>query len=97
MDLIFVAALRSGLWGIENKIEPDAPIKGNAYAHKYPTERQLPRSLHEAAMRLKESQVAHELFGSEFVNHYAATLIWEQREFNKHITDWEMERYFEII
>ena len=22
---------------------------------------------------------------------------WEQREFRKHITDWEMERYFEII
>ena len=22
---------------------------------------------------------------------------WEEREFRKHITDWEMERYFEII
>jgi len=91
------AALGSGLWGIENKIEPDAPIMGNAYKHKYPVERQLPRSLEEAANRLKASSVAHELFGSEFVNHYAATRIWEQREFNKHITDWEMERYFEII
>ena len=91
------AALGSGLWGIENKIEPDAPIKGNAYDHKYPVERQLPRSLQDAANRLQESSVAHELFGSEFVNHYAATRIWEQREFNKHITDWEMERYFEII
>ena len=22
---------------------------------------------------------------------------WEEREFRRHITDWEMERYFEII
>jgi len=22
---------------------------------------------------------------------------WNEREFRKHITDWEMERYFEII
>ncbi len=26
-----------------------------------------------------------------------ATREWEEREFRKHITDWEMERYFEII
>ena len=27
----------------------------------------------------------------------AASREWEEREFRKHITDWEMERYFEII
>ena len=32
-----------------------------------------------------------------FVEHYAASREWEEREFRKHITDWEMERYFEII
>jgi glutamine synthetase len=91
------AALGSGLWGIEHKIEPDAPIEGNAYNHQPLAERQLPGTLHAAASRLKTSEAAIELFGSEFVNHYAATRIWEQREFNKHITDWEMNRYFEII
>ncbi len=95
--IALAAALGSGLWGIENKIEPDTPIVGNAYDQKYPPERQLPRTLYEAAGRLRDSKVAHELFGSEFVNHYSATRIWEQREFNKHITDWEMNRYFEII
>jgi glutamine synthetase len=37
------------------------------------------------------------LFGNEFVEHYAATRHWEEREFRKAITDWELARYFEII
>jgi glutamine synthetase len=95
--IALAAALGSGLWGIENKIEPDDGIIGNAYDHKFSEERQLPRTLFEAAGRLKNSKPARELFGDEFVDHYAATREWEEREFRKAITDWEMERYFEII
>jgi glutamine synthetase len=31
------------------------------------------------------------------VEHYAQSREWEEREFRKAITDWEMQRYFEII
>jgi glutamine synthetase len=41
--------------------------------------------------------MARDWFGSEFVDHFAATREWEEREFRRHITDWEMARYFEII
>jgi glutamine synthetase len=51
----------------------------------------------EAAGRLRESSAARELFGDDFVEHFAATREWEEREFRKAITDWEMQRYFEII
>jgi glutamine synthetase len=51
----------------------------------------------EAADRLKKSKVARELFGDAFVDHFAASREWEEREFRKHITDWELQRYFEII
>jgi glutamine synthetase len=91
------AAIGSGLWGIENRIEPDAPVEGSSYDRKFPRNRQLPRSLMEAAGRLKGSKAARTLFGDAFVEHYAATREWEEREFRKAITDWEMERYFEII
>lgn len=91
------AALGSGLWGIEHGIEPDAPIQGNAYEKKFPKKRQLPRTLHEAAGRLHKSDAARELFGDDFVEHFAATREWEEREFRKAITDWELARYFEII
>lgn len=95
--IALAAALGSGLWGIENKIEPDEPIVGNAYARTFPPERKLPGTLMEAAGRLRQSNAARELFGDDFVEHYAATREWEEREFRKAITDWELQRYFEII
>jgi glutamine synthetase len=95
--LALAAAIGSGLWGIERRIEPDAPIAANAYALEHAPERHLPGTLHEAALRLAGSGAARELFGAEFVEHHAATRQWEEREFRKAITDWELSRYFEII
>jgi glutamine synthetase len=90
------AALGSGLWGVENELEPDDPIAGNAY--DLPEgERELPRTLWDAAQLLKASDAARNLFGDEFVDHFAATREWEEREFRKHISDWELARYFEAI
>jgi len=95
--LALSVALGSGLWGIENRIEPDQPVVGNAYAQSFPDERKLPATLMEAAGRLRGSRAARELFGDDFVEHYVATREWEEREFRKAITDWELQRYFEII
>jgi glutamine synthetase len=95
--IALACAIGSGLRGIENKIDPDAPIVGNAYDRTFPAEQALPRTLYEAAERLEKSKAARSLFGDAFVEHYAATRIWEEREFRKAITDWELARYFEII
>jgi len=95
--IALAAALGSGLWGIENKIEPSAPVVGNAYAQKFPQKHCLPATLYEAAQRLRKSKAAEELFGADFVTHYAQSREWEEREFRKAITDWELARYFEII
>ena len=91
------AAIGSGLWGIENKIEPTAPIEGNAYEKSSPKRLALPRTLMEAAGRLRGSKAARALFGDAFVEHYAASREWEAREARKAITDWQLARYFEII
>ena len=90
-------AIGSGLYGIEHKLELSPPVKGNAYERKFPAKSALPATLIEAADRLRKSKAARELFGDAFVDHYAATREWEEREFRKHITDWELARYFEII
>lgn len=95
--IILSAALASGLWGIENKVEPEPVVQGNAYDMKFPEALALPRTLWEAAQRLKASAMAREWFGEEFVHHFAASREWEEREFRRHITDWELARYFEII
>ena len=95
--IAIAAALGSGLWGIEHSIEPSEPITGNAYDVSPPEEQTLPKTLIEAASKLTHSTAARSLFGDQFVDHYAATRVWEEREFRKHISDWEMARYFEII
>jgi glutamine synthetase len=95
--VILAAALGSGLWGIEHRIEPEAMVTGNAYDRKYPSRLALPRTLWDAAQRLKASRAARDLFGDAFVEHFAATREWEEREFRKHVSDWELARYFEII
>jgi len=95
--IALAAAIGSGLWGIEHQIEPDAAIEGNAYDREHATHRRLPATLYEAAERLAASNPARALFGDAFVEHYAATRQWEEREFRKAITDWELSRYFEII
>jgi len=95
--LAIAAAVGSGLWGLEHRIEPDEPITGNAYDRKLPAKRQLPRTLTDAAAQFARSKAAQELFGAPFVEHFAASREWEEREFRRAVTDWELARYFEII
>ncbi len=95
--VILSAALASGLWGIEHRVEPGPMVTGNAYDKKFPARLALPRTLWDSAQRLRSSKAARELFGDAFVEHFAATREWEEREYRKHISDWELSRYFEII
>ncbi len=91
------AAMASGLWGIENRCEPETAVEGSAYDVEGPEKLHLPRSLMDAAAALRRSQTARDWFGDEFVDHFAASREWEEREFRKSVTDWELKRYFEII
>lgn len=91
--LSIAASLASGLHGIEQGLELGEPT-ANAYQTDAPL---LPRSLEEAAAIFRSSTAAQEYFGEEFVQHYTATREWEARQFRKAVTDWELERYFEII
>lgn len=95
--LALAAAIGSGLYGIENELEPEPEVKGNSYEQVHHQDLALPRTLWDAAQNLRQSNAAHSLFGHEFVDHFAASREWEEREFRKHITDWELDRYFEII
>lgn len=95
--IILSAAIASGLWGIENKAEIESMVSGNAYDQTFPEYLHLPTTLWDSARRLKTSDVARNFFGDAFVDHFAASREWEEREFRKHISQWELERYFEII
>ena len=95
--IALAAALGSGLMGIEQRLPLEPQVTGNAYEQTFPDYLELPHTLERAAGRLAKSQVAQDLFGKAFVEHYVGTRLWEAQEFRKHITDWELKRYFEII
>jgi len=95
--LALSAALMAGLWGVENEIEPTKASTGNAYEAKMARKYSLPTTLWDAAQRFRASSAAREVLGDAFVEHFAASREWEEREFRKHVTDWELKRYFEII
>lgn len=94
--LAIAAALGAGLMGIEqNKVLSQAALSGNAYE-----DTQAPRlasNLKEAAKRFKASEIAKELFSKSFVEHFADSRLWEWECSQQAITDWELQRYFEVI
>ncbi len=95
--LAIAAALASGLYGIEHELEPPPAVEGNAYEDPGSGSLSLPGTLREAAASLRNSKAASELFGDAFVDHFASTREWEDRESRKAVTDWDLARYFEII
>ncbi|PYY71501.1 glutamine synthetase [Pseudomonas jessenii] len=84
--LAIAASLAAGLHGIENALEPSAPIQGE---FQVPDNLSLPCTLHAALERLKRSQLAKELFGTEFIEGYIASKTLELTSFYDEITPWE--------
>jgi glutamine synthetase len=95
--LVQAAALASGLRGIEEGLELPDPVLGNAYEDPKAMTNPLPTSLQSASRALRDSRMARESFGDAFVDHFATTRDWEDREFSKTVSDWDLARYFEII
>ncbi len=94
--LAMAAALASGLYGIKKKLKLKQPATvGNGY--KDFSNGVLPGNLHEATQKMKQSVVAKEILGEQFVEHFTQTREWEWRQHLKAVTDWEYKRYFEII
>lgn len=94
--LAIAASIAAGLYGIKNKLTLKQPAQqGNGYLEtKFGV---LPRTLEQATTAMKNSSIAKELFGEKFTEHFVATREWEWAQHLKHVTDWEMKRYFEII
>ena len=97
--LTAAAIVGASLLGIEEKISPSDAVKGNAYdvQDSLPDSLKFPSTLRDAAGRLSDSRAARDLLGDAFVEHFAASRIWESREYERHVNSWQLERYFEII
>jgi glutamine synthetase len=94
--LAMAASLASGLYGIRHGLELTAPATtGNGYENK--SNGSLPTNLQAATDHMRDSLVAAELFGPAFVQHFCQTRDWEHRQYARHVSDWELRRYVEII
>ncbi len=91
----FAASLAGGLYGLERGLTCPPPIEGDAYAATEAPK--LPRTLSEAVECFTTSAVAQEYFGDDFVEHYARMRQWEVDAFQRAVTDWERQRYFEQV
>ncbi len=97
--LTAAANIAAGLDGINNKIEPEAPVEGNAYdlQDDLPDRLQLSSNLRDANYAFNRSAVARQYLGDSFVDHFSASRDWEVREYERSVNDWQLKRYFEII
>ena len=96
--IALAAALGSGLWGIEHRIEPTEPVTGNAYDQTFPPELAFPatpRRGRRAAEGLGGGRGPLRPRRSSTTS--PPSRLWEERQFRRAVTSWELERYFEII
>ncbi|MEL6924119.1 MAG: glutamine synthetase family protein [Bacteroidota bacterium] len=94
--LSMAAALAAGLYGIRHQLKlTTPPTTGNEYENtgRIP----LPTNLQKATQTMKSSAIAKELLGEVFVDHFVRTREWEWLQFEQSVTDWELNRYFELV
>ncbi len=91
--LAIAAQLAAGIKGIEEKLDCPPAADGDAYALADAPD--VPRTLRAATETLRNSTMLKEAMGEEVVAHYTRAAEWEQEEFDKVVTDWEIARGFE--
>ena len=97
--LLQAGIIASGLYGMENKVDPGQPLQCNMYTDykNYPDLKKLPDDLESALEKLEDNRVLKEAFGEEVINSYLKLKKQEIDEFNKDevfdkrkdITEWE--------
>jgi glutamine synthetase len=90
--LAFAAIIAAGLHGIESGLELPPALEGNAYESDAD---RFPHSLREAITALEEGSMARSAFGDEVIDHYLNYARTEQQLFDRVVTSYERERFFE--
>ncbi|KKB77069.1 glutamine synthetase [Devosia limi DSM 17137] len=91
--LAIAALIAAGIRGIEDKLPLEPAFVGDAYLTG--TLREIPKTLREATEMLQNSTMLREAFGTAAIEHYVHTAEWEQFEYDRRVTDWELKRGFE--
>ncbi|HJR38140.1 MAG TPA: glutamine synthetase family protein [Nocardioidaceae bacterium] len=90
--LALAAMLAGGLHGIEQELELEPELIGNAYVSDKP---RVPHTLRDARDAFASSAIARKALGDEVVSHYTNMADVELAAFDAAVTDWELRRGFE--
>ncbi|KGL00009.1 glutamine synthetase family protein [Thalassobacter sp. 16PALIMAR09] len=85
--------LAAGIKGLEDKMTLAAATTGDVYEDAKASD--IPQTLRSATDSLRNSDFLREALGDDVVNHYTRAAEWEQEEFDRVVTDWEIARGFE--
>ena len=91
--LALAAQLAAGMKGMNEKLPLGKPFSGDLYDAEDATD--IPTTLRDATDTLQRSSMLKEAFGEDVIAHYVRCAEWEQEEFDKVVTDWEIARGFE--
>ncbi len=91
--LAFAGLIAAGLAGIDEQLDLPASFVGDAYRDTDLPE--IPKTLREATDISSNSIWLREALGNEVVDHYVHAARWEQSEYDRKVTDWELVRGFE--
>jgi glutamine synthetase len=93
--LALSAIIASGLHGVEQGLELEPALDGNAYAAA--GRPRVPTTMTDARALFAESDVARAAFGDEVVAHYLNAADVELEASQAAVTDWERVRGFERL
>ncbi|WP_105400748.1 glutamine synthetase family protein [Neorhizobium sp. T7_12] len=91
--LAMAALIAAGIDGIEKKMTLEPAFVGDAYGGK--GVREIPRTLRDAIELMDGSELLRSAFGNDVIDHYVRAGQWEQEEYDRRVTDWEVARGFE--
>ncbi len=92
--LALAAMIAAGLHGLENELELEDALEGNAYESDKP---HVPHTMYAARDLFAESAMARDAFGQEVVDHYLNRARVELDAYEAAVTDWEKFRGFERL
>ncbi|MDF2980964.1 MAG: glutamine synthetase [Devosia sp.] len=91
--LAYAALIAAGLKGVEDKLPLEPAFTGDAYVGE--KLREVHKTLRDAVAAMQNSSMLREAFGEPVIGHYVHTGNWEQFEYDRRVTDWELKRGFE--
>ncbi len=95
--LAMAALLAAGLAGIEEGLKLAPPTTGDIYetGSSDDSAGEIPGALRDATETLRNSTMLKAAFGDDVIAHYTRAAEWEQEEFDRVVTDYEIARGFE--